>query len=142
MLLLCISDWQAKQRAESLGFVRLHLYLPGRGRLSALPERHTVGVKAPIAAVYRSAEATAVRQPGSLLPCVRRGRSAGRPSVKNTPLLHPAWGERGGRESPVSVSKTHFDRTKQSRVGIVALQKPSNHGEGLDLGKGGEGFTL
>lgn len=96
MLLLCISDWQAKQRAESLGFVHLHLYLPGRGRLSALPERHTVGVKAPIAAVYRSAEATAVRQPGSLLPCVRRGRSAGRPSVKNTPLLHPLGGKGAG----------------------------------------------
>lgn len=56
MSLLCISEWQPKQRAESLGFVRLHLYLPGRGRLSALPERHTVGVKAPIAAVCRSAE--------------------------------------------------------------------------------------
>lgn len=94
MSLLCISEWQPKQRAESLGFVRLHLDLPGRGRLSALPERHTVGVKAPIAAVYRSAEATAVGQPGSLLPCVGR-RSAGRPSVRNTPLLHPLVGERG-----------------------------------------------
>lgn len=77
MSLLCISEWQPKQRAESLGFVRLHLHLPGRGRLSALPERHTVGVKAPIAAVYRSAEATAAGRLGSLLPCV--GEEIGRP---------------------------------------------------------------
>lgn len=79
------------KRAESLGFVRLHLYLPGCGRLSALPERHTVGVKAPIAAVYRSAEATAVRWLGSLLPWARR-RSAGRPSAENKPLLQPLEG--------------------------------------------------
>lgn len=40
--LLCVSDWQPRQRAESLKFVRLHLYLPLRALVSTSSPSDTI----------------------------------------------------------------------------------------------------